>query len=219
MSKNFKNNSGYVYNKRDTDNISEYLKEIKGLPFGIYRYDNLGEILLEIENINLISRYFENTEELKQVKGFLIVEKYNIPSRFKFLLDQKKDSKINIVYAYIDDNENILISDTMTGSNKYISYKKLKEIGTNYTTSLIYNERYISKTFILTHILPFSLFHNDTLYLNKSLYEIRTDDTYRYNNGMNVTWDINNNEYKSFYIPNNNRNRTLINTINANKLK
>lgn len=218
MSKNHKNNAGYIHNKRDTTNVTEYLEEMKGLPFGIYRYDNLGEILLKIRNINLISRYFVDEEEMKQVKGFLIIEKYNIPSRFKFILDQKKDSKINIVYAYIDDNNEILISDTMTGSNKYISYKQLKEIGFNSTTSLIYNERYIGKTFILTHILPFSLFYNDILYLSNSLYNRRTDDTYRYNNGMNVNWDIAT-EYKMFYIPNNNRNRTLINTINANKLK
>ena len=81
------NNSGYVSNTRDTNNIMDYVNEIKGLPFGIYRYDNLGEILYQLNNKELITKYFNSDDEFKKVKGFLIVEKYNIPSRFKFIFN------------------------------------------------------------------------------------------------------------------------------------
>ena len=210
------NNSGYVSNIRDTNNIMDYINEIKGLPFGIYRYDNLGEILYQINNKELITKYFDNDDEFKKVKGFLIVEKYNIPSRFKFILDQKKNSKINIIYAYIDNND-IYIADTMSGNNKFISYNELEKIGKNNTTSLVYNEKYPSKTFILTHIFPFSLFYNDSLYVTSNIRDDRFDFTY--DNGVYLNRDLTSGDVRTFYMPNNNRNRTLTNIINSNKLK
>lgn len=210
------NNSGYVSNVRDTNNIMDYINEIKGLPFGIYRYDNLGEILYQINNKELITKYFDSDDEFKKIKGFLIVEKYNIPSRFKFILDQKKNSKINIIYAYIDNND-IYIADTMSGNNKFISYNEIEEIGKNNTTSLVYNERYPSKTFILTHIFPFSLFYNDSLYVTSNIRDDRFDFTY--DNGVYLNRDVTSGDVRTFYMPNNNRNRTLTNIINSNKLK
>lgn len=210
------NNSGYVSNVRDTNNIMDYINEIKGLPFGIYRYDNLGEILYQINNKELITKYFDSDDEFKKIKGFLIVEKYNIPSRFKFILDQKKNSKINIIYAYIDNND-IYIADTMSGNNKFISYNEMEEIGKNNTTSLIYNEKYPSKTFILTHIFPFSLFYNDSLYVTSNIRDDRFDFTY--DNGVYLNRDVTSGDVRTFYMPNNNRNRTLTNIINSNKLK
>lgn len=210
------NNSGYVSNVRDTNNIMDYINEIKGLPFGIYRYDNLGEILYQINNKELITKYFDSDDEFKKVKGFLIVEKYNIPSRFKFILDQKKDSKINIVYAYIENNT-ISIADTISGNNKFISYNELEKIGKDNTTSLTYNEKYPSKTFILTHIFPFSLFYNDSLYVTSNIRDDRFDFTY--DNGVYLNRDVTSGDVRTFYMPNNNRNRTLTNIINSNKLK
>lgn len=210
------NNSGYVSNVRDTSNIMDYINEIKGLPFGIYRYDNLGEILYQLNNKELITKYFDSDDEFKKVKGFLIVEKYNIPSRFKFILDQKKNSKINIIYAYIENND-IYIADTMSGNNKFISYNEMEEIGKNNTTSLVYNEKYPSKTFILTHIFPFSLFYNDSLYVTSNIRDDRFDFTY--DNGVYLNRDVTSGDVRTFYLPNNNRNRTLTNIINSNKLK
>lgn len=214
------NNSGYVSNTRDTNNIMDYVNEIKGLPFGIYRYDNLGEILYHLNNKELITKYFNNDDEFKKIKGFLIVEKYNIPSRFKFILDQKKNSKINIVYAYIENNV-ISIADTMSGNNKFISYNELEKIGKNNTTSLTYNEKYPSKTFILTHIFPFSLFYNDSLYVTSNTYN--DDSDFTYDNGISfnrdMMMDMSIDDLRTFYMPNNNRNRTLTNIINSNKLK
>ena len=210
------NNSGYVSNIRDTNNIMDYINEIKGLPFGIYRYDNLGEILYQINNKELITKYFDSDDEFKKVKGFLIVEKYNIPRRFKFILDQKKNSKINIIYAYIDNND-IYIADTMSGNNKFMSYNEMEEIGKNNTTSLVYNEKYPSKTFILTHIFPFSLFYNDSLYVTSNIRDDRFDFTY--DNGVYLSRDVTSGDVRTFYMPNNNRNRTLTNIINSNKLK
>lgn len=210
------NNSGYVSNVRDTNNIMDYINEIKGLPFGIYRYDNLGEILYQLNNKELITKYFDSDDEFKRIKGFLIVEKYNIPSRFKFILDQKKNSKINIVYAYIENNT-ISIADTISGNNKFISYNELEQIGKNSTTSLTYNEKYPSKTFILTHVFPFSLFYNDSLYVTSNTYNDGFD--YTYDNGMYFNRDLSSGDVRTFYLPNNNRNRTLTNIINSNKLK
>lgn len=210
------NNSGYVSNVRDTNNIMDYINEIKGLPFGIYRYDNLGEILYQLNNKELITNYFDSDDEFKRIKGFLIVEKYNIPSRFKFILDQKKNSKINIIYAYIENND-IYIADTMSGNNKFISYNELEKIGKNNTTSLAYNEKYPSKTFILTHIFPFSLFYNDSLYVTSNIRDDRFDFTY--DNGIYLNRDVTSGDVRTFYMPNNNRNRTLTNIINSNKLK
>ena len=107
----------------------------------------------------------------------------------------------------------------MTGSNKFISYDELKDIGTKRTTSLAYNERYVTKTFILTHILPFSLFYNDTLFTTNPIYSRRDIDSYRYNDVVNVDRDLIYDYYimKTFYVPNNNRNRTVTNIINSNK--
>ena len=221
MDKNHKNNAGYIFNKRDTTNITEYVNEIKHLPFGIYRYDNLGEILFEIPNKEIITKYFEDENDLKNISGFLIVEKYNIPSRFKFILDQKINSNLNIVYTYINERDELLFTNINTGGNKFITYKDLVEIGKNKTTSLLYNDRFISKSLILTHIFPFSLFHNDTLYTNTSMYNLQnnTGDEFKYNSGITLNGDINS-DYKSFYIPLfDNKNRTLISAINSNKLK
>lgn len=216
---NYKNNAGYVFNQRDTTDTMEYLEEMKGLPFGIYRYDNLGEVLLNISNINIVTRHFSDIEDFKSLKGFLIVEKYNIPSRFKFILEQKISNDINIIYAYINDNNDILITDTMSGSDKFIHYNKLKELEKDNLAPLLYNDRYVSKAFILTHIFPFSLFHNDTEYINNNFYDDDTSNAFRYHNSTETN-SFYKYEYMTFYLPiYNNKNRTLINAINANKIK
>lgn len=138
---NNKINVGFV---DDTSNIpiSDRISRLLALPYGFYEFKDLGKYLKEFNNLELISNHM-NVDEITGLKGFIQVEKPEIVSRFKIMIDNSAlaDLNLDIIYAY-EENDSIYLID-----NELVSFSADKFENMSYIAE---KDMYKTKGFPLT---------------------------------------------------------------------
>ena len=138
---NDKINVGFV---DDTSNIPirDRVNKLLALPYGFYEFKDLGKYLIEFNNLTLISNHI-SVDEISKLQGFIQVEKPEIVSRFKIMIDNSilGDLNLDIIYAY-EENNNIYLID-----NELVSFSADKFENMSYIAE---KDMYKTKGFPLT---------------------------------------------------------------------
>lgn len=138
---NDKINVGFV---DDTSNIpiNDRVSRLLALPYGFYEFKDLGKYLIEFNNLTIISNHI-SVDEISKLKGFIQVEKPEIVSRFKIMIDNSvlADLNLDIIYAY-EENDGIYLID-----NEVVSFSADKFENMSYIAE---EDTYKTKGFPLT---------------------------------------------------------------------
>ena len=133
---NDKINVGFV---DDTSNIpiNDRVSRLLALPYGFYEFKDLGKYLIEFNNLTI------SVDEISKLKGFIQVEKPEIVSRFKIMIDNSvlADLNLDIIYAY-EENDGIYLID-----NEVVSFSADKFENMSYIAE---EDTYKTKGFPLT---------------------------------------------------------------------
>lgn len=104
-----KNNIGYTDYYSEKKEILKEIEGLKTLPPGMYQYDNLGQILLEIEKVDELDI---PKETIKTFKGFIIISHYNVKTKYEIVISNNTSIKDKILYAYLADNNKLTLALT-----------------------------------------------------------------------------------------------------------